>query len=301
MKISIWALVIIVPLSLVPALGSGCSAEHAGEDSGSLSSEGTASGLDAFQNGLYGFFRTANCTQCHASGGEAPAQYWFAQSDVSTAYSIALTLVNDNFSNPTGAPWPTYAQNNHCANPICTIAANQAVVQGMVNTWFSAEIAASGSTGAPQAIAKYLTSTMPIPATLPMVVSKAAPAVIRFPLAKVDPSLASIAGAILEIDIQLISSTEYRITAAKIAGNTAPVTITGIHVYLKTSTAGGVGTEDPNQGEAWDAISATAAVFALPTTLPATPLGAVPLVTTEEDLQVQSSSDVITIGFDNLQ
>ena len=83
------------------------------------------------------------------------------------------------------------------------------------------------------------------------------------------------------------------------------VQLTGLHVLVKPSAVAGPGGEDANQGDTWDAISASIPVSTLPNPLPTTPLSMTPLDTRAIAVGAYSSTgalnDTITVGFDVLQ
>jgi len=130
-------------------------------------------------------------------------------------------------------------------------------------------------------------------------------AVLRFALSNLKPGVAPLANAILELEIVAPNPTEYRFTNPKIGGNTAVVQLTGLHVLVKPSAVAGPGSEDTNQGDTWDTISASIPVSTLPNPLPTTPLSMTPLDTRAIAVGAYSSTgdlnDTITVGFDVLQ
>jgi len=235
----------------------------------------------------------------------------FGASDVAQAYLNAkgmqlgsTTTPLIDFNSPTTSIIITFAGNSHCAAAPCSNPANSAAVEPLLVAWASAELSSSsvnpGGTGSSANGPQFLTMGMPIPPNLPTIKS-AAPAILRFQLSQLNPAVASLANAIFEVQIELVNSTEYRVSNPRIGGNSAAVSVTGIHVFIKPSTANGIGSEDTSQGLAWTALTATAAIFQLPTPLPTRAISATPLNTTPLDIQVQSPSDIMTIGFDNLR
>lgn len=282
--------------------------EHDPNGSFSSSSVSSQAALAAFQNGFYTFAKNQGCVKCHASIVHPN----FAAPDVTFAYSeakgnqIGSTVPLIDFSNPDSSIIITYAGNSHCNDTPCANPANSDVVKGLLESWAAAEMASSGGGGGGGSSPKanYMTTTVALPANIPSITA-ATPGVVRFQLAQLSPAFAALSKAVLEVEIQMVTPTEYRISRPKIAGNTSAVNVRGLHVYLNTAAnynaTGGSGAEDANQGTFWNSVSATAAVFALPNPLPAKPLGATPLTTTTIQLQVLSTADVLTIGFDNLQ
>ena len=260
-----------------------------------------AAGLGAFQSGFYAFASpSTSCGMCHASV-QVP---FFASSDVQAAYTAAKALVD--FANPTNSLFIVYAGNNHCG--VATVcgpsSGSPAIVQQDCIQWAKAEIS-SGSGGGPAPLA-YLTASMAIPpiSTLPTLTAGKT-AVLRFALSNLKPGVAPLANAILELEIVAPNPTEYRFTNPKIGGSTAVVQLTGLHVLVKPSAVAGPGSEDANQGDTWNAISASIPVSTLPNPLPTTPLSITPLDTRAIGVGAYSSAgdlnDTITVGFDVLQ
>jgi hypothetical protein len=260
-----------------------------------------AAGLDAFRSGLYAFASPPkSCGMCHESL-QAP---FFASPDVQAAYTAAKPLVD--FNNPTNSAFIVYAGNNHCgaANLCGPSSGTPAIVQQDLVQWANAETS-PGSGGGPPPLA-YLTASMAIPpiSTLPTLTAGKT-AVLRFTLSNLKPGLAPLATAILELEIVAPNPTEYRFTNPKIGGSTAVVQLTGLHVLVKPSAVAGPGSEDANQGDTWDAISASIPVSTLPNPLPTTPLSMTPLDTRAIAVGAYSSTgdlnDTVTVGFDVLQ
>ena len=260
-------------------------------------------GLDAFRSGFYAFATKANsCVLCHASA-QAP---FFASNDVQAAYTASKALVD--FSNPTGSRFIAYAGNNHCG--IATLcgpnSGNPAIVKEDIIQWAYAETSPGPDAGTPPQTLPYLTASMAIPAisTLPTLTAGKT-AVLRFPLSNLKPAVATLSKAILELEVVMANPTEYRFTSPKLGGNTAMVQLSGLHVLVKPSAVAGPGSEDQNQGDAWDGVSASIAVSTLPNPLPTTPLIITPLDTRAVFVGAYSSNgdlnDTITVGFDMLQ
>jgi hypothetical protein len=264
-------------------------AAHKDFNTHSLSSA-SVGGEQAFKSTLYAFTQTQNCKMCHA----ALVSPFFASADLNVAYGFATQLVD--FSNPTESAFVKYAGNSHCGASPCSDPANSEVVKNLLIQWAQAEGSSIGGIVGPS----YLTSTIAVPANLPSITA-ARPAVMRFPLSALSKPVASLNKAILEIEIQKANLTNYRVNRIKIAGNTAAVRIKGVHVYVKPAGSAGLGVEDENQGNLWNDLDATAPVFALPATLPTTPLTATPLSTEALGIQIQSGADAITIGIEEIQ
>jgi hypothetical protein len=239
---------------------------------------------------------------CHASA-QAP---YFASRDVQAAYTASKALVD--FANPTNSRLIAYAGNNHCgvANLCGPNSGSPAIVRQDIVQWATAETSAGSDGGTPPAGLAYLTASMAIPpiSTLPTLTAGKT-AVLRFALSNLRPGVAPLDKAILELEIAAANPTEYRITNPKIAGNTAVVQLTGLHVLVKPSAVTGSGSEDANQGDTWNAISASLPVSTLPNPLPTTPLVMTPLDTRAIAVGAYSSAgdlnDTITVGFDVLQ
>ena len=250
-----------------------------------------SAGFEQFKTGFYQFTQTQNCAMCHGHF-QVPL---FAVADPAAAYQAAIGLLNK--TDPANSLFASYAGNNHCGQTICSDAAVVPTVKMYMQQWAAAEN--GGGTSVPTG-PKYLTGEVAVPANLPSLMS-ATPAVMRFNLSTLNPTFAAFSGAVLEIEIQRSNATTYRLNNVKVAGNSAAVMVTGIHVYVKAAGTAGKGTEDTAQGAGWISVSATAPVFALPNPLPTGPLGATPLSTTSINVNQSSTSDVLTIGIDNLQ
>jgi hypothetical protein len=262
-----------------------------------------AAGLNAFRSGFYAFASpSTSCGMCHASV-QVP---FFASPDVQAAYTASKALVD--FAHPTNSLFIVYAGNNHCG--VATMcgpnSGSPAIVQRDVVQWAYAETSPGSDAGTPPATLAYLTASMAIPpiATLPKLTAGKT-AVLRFALSNLKPGVASLAQAILELEIVAPNPTEYRFTNPKIGGSTAVVQLTGLHVLVKPSAVAGPGSEDANQGGTWDALSASIPVSTLPNPLPTTPLSMTPLDTRAIGVGAYSSTgdlnDTITVGFDALK
>jgi hypothetical protein len=283
-----------------------CSAQHSGSPGITIAASTeapSAQSLQSFQTTVYAFGQTQGCVQCH-SGAVNPQ--WM-NADLATAYSFARPLLNVN--DPTNSIFATYVANDHCNNPICANSANIPTMQDLLSQWATVELSQTGenytsvAAGSAMPDPPYVTATMPIPSGLPLITAKT-PDVIRFDLSALTPPVASLNGAILELSIDLYNtdSTTYKVFNPRLAGNTAPVTISGIHVYVRTAGGTGLGTEDVNQGLQWTQLTLTSEAMPLPSPLPSGPMTLItPLVTTSLGIAVQSSSDVITVGFGGIQ
>lgn len=292
----------VIALSLGLAACGQSTHELAGSDlSASQMSSSSAAGMKAFQTGFYAFANSQGCVKCHG----AIQNPHFASPNLGEAYSaakgaqIGSTIPLIDFSNPAASIIAQYAGNSHCNDTPCSNPANTAVVQGLLESWAAAET--SGVSGPIQnlTLPKYMTASMQVPATVPNLTVRN-PAVMRFSLSSL--GVAALTGAIIEIEVQKVNATQYRLGRPKIAGNSAAVMVSGIHVFIKDASTTGVGAQDSSQGLAWTSVMASAPVFALPNTLPTTPLAATPLTTSYMTVQAVSATgaDVFTIGFDNL-
>lgn len=257
-------------------------------DFGSGLGAASAKGMAAFQSGFYAFTKSQGCVKCHGVF-QAPK---FADPDLNVAYSAFTSLVNPD--HPTGSLIITYAGNAHCADTPCSDPTVRPQVTSLLQSWAAAVNSSGGSGGAS---AKYMTQSMAMPTTIPPL--SAAPALMRFPLSGL--GIPALSGALLEIEVNMFSPGEYKVARAKIMGNTSAITVSGVHVYVRPATASGTGLEDPNQGLAWTMITASVAASTLPTRLPTTPLTAAPFVTGSLGIAQQSVSDVLTVGFDDIQ
>jgi hypothetical protein len=224
--------------------------------------------------------------------------------NVTTAYEQAKSVVS--FSDPTNSIFVLYSGNNHCGVAACQSSASPATVSTLLTQWAAVENANgdAGPTGI--ILPAWLTATVPMPTTIPMVTSATAPAVINFQLSALTPPVASLSGAILQLEVQMDNPTTYKFSNPRIGGNTASVTIGGIHIFIRPSgTTTGIGTEGPSPANLWDSLTGLiAAVFNLTSTTPTTPIAATPLTTTDLFVQMQSTApavDSITIGIDSIQ
>jgi mono/diheme cytochrome c family protein len=290
MKKQVAILTCIIGLGVATQQGCGGAAhENPGFDYASLSG-GDPGGLAAFVNGFYAFTKTQNCVKCHG----ATTTPKFADPDISVAYGYFKTLVNAN--DPANSIIVTYAGNGHCSDTPCSDPSVRPQVTSLLQNWAAAENAGgSGDPGGGPTGPAYMTGSLALPAGIPAL--GAAPKVLRFPLSGFN--IPALSKAILEVELNMFNASEYRVARAKIMGNSSPVTVHGLHVFMRPSTASGIGLEDPNQGMGWVNIVATANTSTLPNNLPTGPLTATPLVTTAIGIAVQSASDVMTIGIDS--
>jgi hypothetical protein len=247
-------------------------------------------GAQAFVSGLYAFASpTTSCGECHGAS-QVPL---FASTKVGFAYRSARLLVN--FNDPDNSPFVAYATNNHCglASVCGPDSGNGAVIADALSQWATAELSSgSGSS------AKYLTASITIPniADLPTF-RDGSPTVLQLPLSGLQPAVPSLSGAVLQLELVAPNPTEYRFSNPKIGGNTAAVTITGIHLFVKPAAADGVGSEDLTQGDTWDSDVVTIPAGSLSDAAPfddrALNVGA---YTTSDEL-----NDTLTVGFDDIQ
>jgi len=280
-----------------------CDAVHEGGSKVSSSEvPATADQVQAFQSTVYAFGGAQGCVNCHATR-VSPA--WM-NPDPKLAYEFARNFVD--FNNPGASMFAIYVANNHCGTSICADAANVPAMQQALTSWAQAEIILAGG-GAPVtrgttlANPSYVTEALPVPSPLPLITSSGV-AVMRYDLSRLTPPVASLKGAILEITIRSynIANSEYKISNPRLIGTTVPVTLNGIHVYIRPSTGTGLGIEDVNQGDFWSALNVTAAPVALALPLPSGPMTAAPPLTAISlGIQAQSAADMLTIGFADIQ
>ena len=304
-------LIKIFGLLALAAFFMGCGKSLGGNAAANASASATGPGIDSFEKGFWSFARKQGCVKCHGD----IVHPMFASSDLQKAYQEAkgfrigsTTERLIEFDEPTAAVFIVYAGNAHCGDTPCSDPGVRPEVTAALEAWALAETTQSSSAQTPPAgggstpvsLANYYTESLALPATIPAATS-ANPAVLRFPLKNLKPDLAALKDAILEIEIQMINPTTYRVLKPKVAGNSAPVTFEGIHVYVKQASGGGIGNEDGDQGELWVDASGTAAVFALPRTMPTTPLRATPIVPGAILIEKLSASDALTVGFEDVR
>ncbi len=256
----------------------------------------TETGLQAFQSGLYNFANTQGCVSCHAAA-VAP---FFASPDINTAYTQAATLVN--FADPTSSLFVSKSGNNHCGVASCQGTSNPATVSSLLVQWANAVNSAGSGAVAATPMPTYMTATVAMPTTIPAFSATATPAVVNFQLSNMTPALSGLAQAILQVEVQMVNATTYMFTNPRIGGTTVPVTIGGIHIFIRPSgTATGVGTEGSDPANLWDGLTGlTAAAFAITTMNPTAPIAAVTLTKQPVYVQELSAADSITIGIDSI-
>lgn len=258
--------------------------------------------LDAYQNTVYAFGQSQGCVNCH----QARISPNWLSTNLEQAYSVARLRLDVN--NPSVSSFAYYAGNNHCNNPICADPANVTVMQELLTQWAATEITVAGganqpTTGGPLANPSFVTAAMPIPSPLPTIF-QATPAVIRFQLSQLNPPVPALANAILEISIQSYNASfsEYKVFNPRIIGATGPVRVSGMHVYIRQSAQTGLGIEDVNQGDLWSGVNYNVPMSLVPSPLPNGPITSVsPIVAQALAIQALSASDVLTIGFANIQ
>jgi hypothetical protein len=262
----------------------------------------------AFQKSFYTFARQ-NCAACHGNS-QVPQ---FALTDVNSSYQNAVSGPYMNFTNVAQSMFAKYADNGHCGLPSCS--GNGATAQAQLQIWADAVLAANssnqgsqggsgGSTGGGTVVnaPKYLTVPLTFPSPLP-----AAPNYVpmRWTLSnQMQPTSTLLNGAVLELEVELLSATSYHVRYPKIVGTTAPVDIAGIHVLVKKAGDPGIGVETAGAGDIWDTITVTAQPSPLPKTLPTAPFNkALALDPNSLVLGVISvpTTDQLAVGFDNIQ
>ena len=142
-----------------------------------------------------------------------------------------------------------------------------------------------------------MTTPVVIPSPLPAAASGTY-AIMRWNLSSLAPTNSAATGDIFEAQIQLYTSTTYRLIMPKLAAPKTAVNVAGVHVLIKKSTDTGPGVEFP-LGMAWTSINTSITPAALPSPLPKTSLAASSLWATSP-LPVLSASDEISIGFETL-
>lgn len=282
-----------------------CSSNHSGtaQSASSFANiEINQQSLDAFQSSVYAFGQSQGCVKCH---GATVSPLWLS-TNLSFAYSLAASMVD--FNNPAASIFALYSGNNHCNDPACQNTSNVSVMQNNLTQWASVEALIHGdsppiTSGTTLANPAFVTAAMPVPASIPLVTTNTT-AVIRFDLTNLTPQVEALKGAILEISIQHYNAglTQYKIFNPRLMGATAPVTLSGLHVYIRAASGTGLGMEDTNQGLLWSALHVTPMVVAIPSPLPTGPSTSIaPLTRTSLAAQVQSTEDVIAIGFASIQ
>ncbi|MGZ3721509.1 MAG: hypothetical protein ACXVA9_01180 [Bdellovibrionales bacterium] len=286
-------------------LAANCAPQHSGNLGISVDASTapvTAQSLQSFQTTVYAFGQIQGCVKCHSTNVNPQ---WM-NPNISTAYSFARTLLN--VPDPGNSIFATYVANNHCNDPICADPNNIPVMQDLLAQWATVEVSqtSGGQTvtdGLPLSNPPYVTATLAIPASLPLVTATS-PAVIRFDLSTMTPAVPALSNATLEVSIALYNSmgTTYKIYNPRLTGTSAAVTLAGVHVYIRPASGSGLGTEDINQGLTWSQSNLLVPAVATPSPLPTGPMTSVnALTTTSIGAAVQSAADVITIGFAGIQ
>jgi len=304
MSFKLWGL--IIAIGALPLMWNGCSKFGTSSDAAeALFAQGNTqppmaatSGAAAFQSGFYAFVNNQGCVQCHGANVNPK----FASSDVASAYAVAKGPINGSnaplidFNDPDGSIFITYAGNGHCNALPCSDPNVRPQIKSLLEAWAAAELGENGGGGGSQGAPKmYVTASLPIPADLP-VLTAGNPVIMRFDLSKLSPTVAALSGAVFEVSIQKANPTEYRLVNPRLGGNKQTVTVKGIHLYVRSASESGLGVEDNAQGSVWTTVEASVA----PSTLPASgPLTTTPLSTATLFIQAQSTSDVLTIGFES--
>lgn len=264
-----------------------------------------ASQVQAFKTTFYAFAKAQGCVKCHESNVSPN----FASADINKAYSSARGFRNGSttqrlidFDNPAASIIIDYAGNSHCSDLPCSDPDIRPVVQNSLEMWAAAEIAlGTGKVPDPVKVPKFFTASLKVPTTIPTIFVNT-PAVLRFPLSQLKPAVAALQNAVLEIEIQMVNDKQYRLAKPKIAGNTTTVAISDLSVFIKaTDDPLTNGHEDISLALNWHSVDATAAIFALPSPMPATPLMALPLVSLPIYFQTSTKADYFTVGFGDIK
>lgn len=259
----------------------------------------------AYRTTFYAFAKSQGCVKCH----ESSVSPHFASLDINEAYRSARGFRNGSttvklidFDMPVASTFIDYAGNSHCSDTPCSDPDIRPAVQNALEMWAASEIAVGrGGAPIPVKVPKFYTASLKVPTSIPTIFSNT-PAVLRFALSELNPKVPALENAILEIEIQMVNETSYRLAKPKIAGNSVSVAITDLSVFIKaTDDPLTRGHEDISQALNWHAVDATAAVFALPSPLPATPLTAVPLAGLPIYFQTTTKADYFTVGFGDIK
>ncbi len=259
----------------------------------------------AYQTTFYAFAKSQGCVKCH----ESSVSPHFASLDINEAYRSARGFRNGSttiklidFDLPAASIFIDYAGNSHCSDTPCSDPDIRPIVQDVLEMWAASEIAVGrGGSSIPVKVPKFFTAGLKVPAIIPTIFVNT-PAVLRFALSELKPQIAGLENAILEIEIQMVNDNSYRLSKPKIAGNTKSFAITDLSVFIKaTDDPLTNGLEDLSQALNWHAVDATAAVFALPATLPATPLTAGSLAGLPIYFQTSTKADYFTVGFGDIK
>lgn len=263
-------------------------------------------GFAAFQQGFYTHVKTLGCTKCHDSN----VNPYFASSNANAAYQNALgsrasssaKLVD--FNNPNSSIFIEYSGNSHCGDTACSDPNNRAITQQHIQNWAQAEISIDDnpSVSTPTTVAyKYITGSMRVPASIPAI-SATTPAVIRFDLAQLQPAIAGLQNALLEIEIQYVNTNVYRLNRPRIVGATTNLVFSNLKVYMKQVADPSIlGLEDLTYTSNWHDVVNQPALVAKPATLPAGPItAATPLVNLPLYYVTSTGTDYFTIGFGDI-
>ena len=283
-----------------------------GADSGGVVQASTASAsvgesaMAAFQTGFYAF-ATTNCVQCHGVA-QNPL---FAVGNVSAAYSAAAPFVN--FTNPSGSTIVQYAGNGHCGIANCTGTTQSNAVSADITAWAAA--AASTGTGSGSGSGSgtctnvaglqpaspniaFTTAPLNIPSGLPGAGNSYA--LMTWPLSDLTPAVPGLAGAYLQVQIQLLTPNTYKVILPTLAISGNTVGVAGVHLMI-SAVGSGCAPEEYLQGMNWTSVDTTVEPIVIPSPLPKTPLAATPLTTVTNPLPVLSASDSLVIGFESLE
>ena len=293
-------------LSIIAAVLSACNPQveskfFSQSSSGNLNAEQ----ILAYRTTFYAFAKSQGCVKCH----ESSVSPYFASADINVAYQFARGFRNGSktirlidFENPVASTFIDYAGNAHCSDTPCSDPDIRPVAQSALEMWAASEIAVGrGGSAIPIKVPKYFTGSLKVPATIPTIFVNT-PAVLRFALSELKPKVMALQNAILEIEIQMVNDNSYRLSKPKIVGNGVSVAITDLSVFIKTTDDPTTnGREDISQALNWHAVDATAAIFPLPASLPATPLTAVPLIGLPIYFQTSTKADYFTVGFGDIK
>jgi mono/diheme cytochrome c family protein len=305
---------------LIPAKDSGAGSATA--ESATTTLGGTNGGPPtAFVNGFYAFATAPGmCVQCHGST-QTPL---FAVSNVSQACNNLVAYVD--LANPSASPLAQYAGNSHCGiASVC--GSNTPSVTAFIQSW-SAAVTAMGTSGSacttpvttgttgttgtsptasptptntcpagldpPSSMVTYTTAPMAIPSPLPSATA-ATGSIVRWNLTTLTPALAAVDNAILEVQVQSLNSTTYRVISPKLIVPGGAITVGGLHVLINGC--------EVQTTETWAGtnISTTIQPTTIPNPLPTTSITATELSAEDVLATVQTAQDKISIGFETLQ
>jgi hypothetical protein len=125
---------------------------------------------DVFNQTLYSYVQTAQCTGCHVSGsGSAAASYPFADSNLSTAFNAATSIMQTyNPANPSSNLFAQQITNDHCGDPnICQLSSS--AILAAINSWINPAscIVAGVTYPTGQSIPLYSVGSVPFGQTCP--------------------------------------------------------------------------------------------------------------------------------------